>query len=84
MGLKDLQSYNVFPHLKMEYSDDDKGVFFFDLSPIAQWRFDGKKPFPGLILVPCKIKLLNPNLKFILETLGKKSIFSLESLAQIR
>ena len=25
----------------MEYSDDDKGVFF-DLSPITQRRFDGK------------------------------------------
>ena len=28
----------------MEYSDDDKGVFF-DLSPITQWRFDGKNRF---------------------------------------
>ena len=51
----------------MEYSDDDKGVFF-DLSPIAQWRFNGKKRFPGIVFVPCKIKLLNPNLIFILET----------------
>ena len=35
-----------------------------DSTPNSPTHFDGIKTFPGIILVPCKIKLLNPNLSW--------------------
>jgi hypothetical protein len=38
-------------------------------SPIAQWRFDGINMFPEIVLVPSKIKWLNPSIK-VMDTFG--------------
>ena len=60
---------------------------YADRSLIAQWRFDGIKTFPKIVLVASKIKLLNPNTYFgnLWRKFPNAFLFlSLESLAQNR
>ena len=61
---------------------------FLVQSLISQWQFDGINMFPEILLVPSKIRLMNPKIKFILEIYGEtfKIIiaFSFKSLSKNR